>query len=204
MTTYHFEETQGADDAPLIFTFHGTGGDEQQFHGIAEALIPGSHVISPRGDVLENGARRYFKRQGCALYDMEDLDQRIAAMTQFVTEAKVRLKPKRVIAIGYSNGANLITTMAMRQPDLFDDLALLHPMIPWDPAPQPDLAGTRVMIAAGERDPICPEANTRDLMAWFKAQDCEVYDLWHRGGHEITQAEFAALRTFLQGCPGCN
>ena len=62
--TYQAVRTSGAEGAPLIFTFHGTGGDEHQFHGLASQLVPGAHVVSPRGDVSEMGANRYFRRTG--------------------------------------------------------------------------------------------------------------------------------------------
>ena len=194
---YTFAETRGAPGAALVFTFHGTGGTEDQFHAAASDLVPGAHVISPRGDVSEMGALRYFRRQAEGVYDMDDLALRRAAMTDFVARHKDRLGATRVVALGYSNGANIAAAVALEAPDLFTDLALLHPLIPWTPDPQPGLAATRILISAGERDPICPAPATRALAAYFSAQGAEVHEAWHPGGHEIVQSEVSALTDFL-------
>lgn len=197
--SYHFAETSGS--GPLVFTFHGTGGDETQFHGFPRQVLRDAHVISPRGDVSEMGAARYFRRTGEGVYDMDDLAQRTQAMADFLRDAKARVGARvgapRVIGLGYSNGANILASVAMAAPELFTDLALMHPLIPWQPAPQPGLAGVRVLMTAGERDPICPAPLTRDLGAWFSTQGAEVRTLWHPGGHEIAQTEVQALAEFL-------
>ena len=179
---YTFAETRGAPGAALVFTFHGTGGTEDQFHAAASDLVPGAHVISPRGDVSEMGALRYFRRQAEGVYDMDDLALRRAAMTDFVARHKDRLGATRVVALGYSNGANIAAAVAI---------------IPWTPDPQPGLAATRILISAGERDPICPAPATRALAAYFSAQGAEVHEAWHPGGHEIVQSEVSALTDFL-------
>lgn len=197
MTDYVTAETRGAEGAPLVLTFHGTGGDERQFHDAASSLVPGAHVISPRGDVSENGMNRYFRRTGEGVYDMEDLARRTAAMAAFVAEAKARTGAARVIALGYSNGANISASVALVRPELFTDLALLHPLIPWRPEPQPGLSSARVLITAGRRDPICPPQLTQDFVEYLKAQGADVRDVWHPGGHDIAPAEIDALRAFL-------
>jgi phospholipase/carboxylesterase len=181
----------------LAFTFHGTGGDETQFHGFAEQLLPGASVVSPRGDVSEMGALRYFRRTGEGVYDMADLDRRTETMAGFIAAEKARIGAIRTVGLGYSNGANILSAVAFRHPGLVDDLVLLHPLIPWEPAPQPGLAGRRVLITAGRRDPICPAPLTERLAAWFEAQGAQVALAWHPGGHEIAQAEIAAIQQFL-------
>jgi phospholipase/carboxylesterase len=181
----------------LAFTFHGTGGDENQFHGFAEQLLPGASVVSPRGDVSEMGALRYFRRTGEGIYDMADLARRTEAMAAFLREEKARVRATRSLGLGYSNGANILSAVAFQDPALVDELVLLHPLIPWEPAPQPGLAGRRILITAGERDPICPPVLTDRLAKWFEAQGAVVTLLWHPGGHEIAQAEVAAIQRFL-------
>ena len=71
--SYQALTTAPADKAPLVFAFHGTGGDENQFFGLAQELLPGAGVVSPRGDVSEMGAARFFRRTGEGIYDMDDL-----------------------------------------------------------------------------------------------------------------------------------
>ncbi len=196
--SYMAERKGGADGAPLIFTFHGTGGDEQQFHGLAQWLLPDAHVVSPRGDVSENGANRYFRRSGEGIYDMDDLWVRVEAMAAFMEAEKARVGAERVIAFGYSNGANILATVSFVRPDLVDDIVLMHPLIPWTPEAQPGLAGRRVLITAGEQDPICPPPATEALDQYYRAQSADISTLWHPGGHEIRREEVAAMQELVQ------
>ncbi len=196
--SYVAKRTEGAAGKPLFLTFHGTGGDETQFHGFAERLSPGAHITSPRGDVSEHGALRYFRRTGEGVYDMDDLAGRTAAMAGFIRSEKDLVKPSKTLGLGYSNGANILAAVAFEQPDLVDDLVLMHPLIPWVPAPQPKLAGRRVLITAGERDPICPAPLTQSLIDYLSAQGAEVSVHLHSGGHEIAQSEVDAIAGFVR------
>ncbi len=189
------KRTDGGDT--LIFTFHGTGGTEGQFHGLAEQILPGASVVSPRGDVSESGALRYFRRTGEGVYDMDDLARRTEAMAAFLAGEKEKAKARRVIGLGYSNGANILASVAMSRPDIVENLILMHPLIPWQPSPQPGLEGRRVLITAGQRDPICPAPLTQTLIGWFEAQGAETTALWHPGGHEIARPEIDAIGSFV-------
>ncbi len=197
--TYQAKRTKGTAGQPLFLTFHGTGGAEDQFHGFAEQLKPGAHVASPRGDVSEHGALRYFKRTGEGVYDMADLAERTKAMAQFIAVERMSVNAGHVIGLGYSNGANILAAVALKKPDLVDELILLHPLIPWTPAPQPGLQGRRILITAGQRDPICPASMTQDFADYLKEQGADVTLHWHPGGHEIAQSEIEAITNFLQG-----
>jgi phospholipase/carboxylesterase len=181
----------------LVFTFHGTGGDESQFHDFAKQLLPDAAVVSPRGDVSEMGALRYFRRTGEGVYDMEDLARRTDAMAAFLAEEKRAAEAERVISIGYSNGANILASVCFLHPEIVDDVILLHPLIPWTPEPQPGLSGRRMLITAGRRDPICPPGLTETLAGWTRQQGADLTLAWHPGGHEIAQDEIAAVRRFL-------
>lgn len=196
---YHFRETLGAPGAPLVLTFHGTGGTEDQFHKLAEQILPGAHVVSPRGDVREGGMARFFRRTGEGVYDMDDLALRVEAMAGFIRDTAARVGTERVLAFGYSNGANILAAVSFLYPGLVRQVALLHPLIPWTPDAQPGLAGAKVLVTAGARDPICPAPGTRALVGWYGAQGADVAEHWHPGGHEIDQSEVAALAGFLRG-----
>ena len=192
-------ETAGAPGAPLVFTFHGTGGDETQLHGLAADLLPGAHVVSPRGDVSEGGMNRFFRRRAEGVYDMEDLNARAEAMAGFVAARRAAAGADRVVGLGYSNGANTLAAVAFRAPELFTDLALLHPLIPWTPDPRPALSDARVLVTAGRNDPICPAPLTEALCGWFEAQGAALHTAWHPGGHEVARTELEALSRFLGG-----
>ena len=197
--SYIAKRTKGAAGQPLFLTFHGTGGNETQFHAFAEQLMPEAHVTSPRGDVSEHGAARFFRRTGEGVYDMDDLAVRQVVMADFIRAEKTTTAASRSIGLGYSNGANILAAVALVQPDLVDDLILMHPLIPWSPVGQPGLKGRRVLITAGERDPICPAAQTHALADYFNAQGAQVTLHWHPGGHEIAQSEVDAIAQFVKG-----
>lgn len=195
--SYHAHRTAAERGAPLVFTFHGTGGDQHQFHGVARRLVPGAAVVSPRGDVNEMGHLRFFKRRAEGVYDMDDLWMRVEAMAKFLRAEKSEAAPPRTIGLGYSNGANILAATAIRHPDIADDLVLMHPLVPFTPEPQPGLAGRRVLITAGERDPIGPATRTETLYDWFQEQGAEVTLHWHDGGHELREEELSAALGFL-------
>lgn len=195
--TYHHLFKQGAPGAPLLVTLHGTGGNETQFHGFAEGLLPQASVLSPRGDVSEHGAARFFRRTGEGVYDMADLARATKALSAFIREIAANAGTDAVYGFGFSNGANILATMLFEEPDLFQRAALLHPLIPFRPKPQPGLAGRRVLITAGRRDPICPPPLTDALATYLREQGAETTLLWHEGGHEIRQPEVDALASLL-------
>jgi phospholipase/carboxylesterase len=194
--SYAYHAENRAEGRPLVFAFHGTGGTENQFVPLVRELVPGAAIVAPRGDVSEHGALRFFRRTGEGLYDMADLERRTAAMAGFVEAHRAAARPSAVIGLGYSNGANILASVLFRRPALFDRAVLLHPLIPWTPAPAP--VTTRVVITAGERDPICPPERTRALADWFRAQGAPVATHWSRGGHEIDRSEIAAAAAFLR------
>jgi phospholipase/carboxylesterase len=197
LDSYIFAEMPGTDATRLIFTFHGTGGDEHQLAGLARDLIPTATVISPRGDVSEHGAARFFRRTGEGVYDMADLAARTEKLAAFITAHRQRNASTHVIGIGYSNGANILASVLFAHPRLIDDAVLMHPLIPFTPAPNAGLAGKRVLITAGRRDPICPPAMTQRLADFLTAQKAAVTFAWHEGGHEVRPAEIEACRTFF-------
>jgi len=198
LAAYPHARSEGAAGAPLIVTFHGTGADERQLHGLAAELVPGAHVISPRGDVDEGGMARFFRRRAEGVYDMEDLARAVEKMAGFLADARSATGADRLIGLGYSNGANILAATAFAHPHLVDDLALMHPLIPWAPDPATGLAGRRALITAGRRDPICPAPQTDALALWLERQGAQVDLHWHPGGHEIDRSEIDALRAFLR------
>lgn len=197
MGDYQYREHQAPAGSPLVFMFHGTGGDENQFFDLAREQMPEAHLIAVRGDVSEKGSLRYFRRQAEGVYDMEDLVWRAGRLAQFVRQQVARVAPTGVGAFGYSNGANILATLLFEQPDLVDAAALMHPLIPWAPAPQPRLQGKPILLTAGEQDGICDAAETQRLMDYFKTQGSQIEVLWHPGGHEIADAERLALAPFF-------
>ncbi|MFT4148803.1 MAG: alpha/beta hydrolase [Paracoccaceae bacterium] len=197
--TYISHREPGQPDRPVILALHGTGGDEHQFTALIHRMVPGAGIVAPRGDVSEYGANRFFRRTGEGVYDMDDLARRTGAMLDFVAGVRADTPGRPLYAFGYSNGANILAAMLFQRPQLFDRAALLHPLIPWQPAPQPGLRDLPVLVSAGRSDPICPLPQSQALIDWLGRQGAQVESLIESGGHEIRPAEVAALQGFLRG-----
>ncbi len=141
---------QGDAGRPLVFAIHGTGGSATQLLGLSRQLVPGAAIVAPRGDVSEHGAARFFRRLGEGRYDMEDVARRTAKMAGFIAAHKAAHPGRQVFGFGYSNGVNTLASVVMARPDLFDRLALLHPLIPGEPEAVPALAGNVQTIRTGD------------------------------------------------------
>ncbi len=196
-TSYVHRLKAGASGKPIFFTFHGTGGDENQFFDFAARLLPDATIVSPRGDVSEYGAARFFRRTGEGVYDMADLARATEKMAAYVSELAEQHGASQVLGLGFSNGANILANVLIEHGDLFDAAVLMHPLIPFQPKDNARLEGRRVLITAGERDPIAPAPVTRALANYFIRQDAEVTLEWHPGGHDIRPGEIEAIRSFL-------
>lgn len=192
--TYYYRLREGEPGKPIFFVFHGTGGDENQFVDFAARLLPDATIVAPRGDVSEYGAARYFKRTGEGVYDMADLARATDKMAGFVKEQRDRFEASQVLGLGFSNGANILANVLIEHGDLFDAAMLLHPLIPFEPKDSPELAGRRILITAGEHDPICPAPMTQALADYFVRQNADVKLEWHPGGHDLRQNEIDAIR----------
>ncbi len=186
----------GAPGNPIFFVFHGTGGDERQFFDFGGDLLPDATIVSPRGDVSEHGAARFFRRTGEGVYDMADLARATDKMAGFVRTLAGEHNASEVIGLGFSNGANILANLLIEK-DLFSKAILLHPLIPFKPKANPALAGKKILITAGQRDPICPAPLTQALADYFTAQKASVEMEWHTGGHDIRQNEVEAIQRFV-------
>ena len=198
MSQYTYRERNGAEaQAPALFLFHGTGGDENQFFELGQHLLPGARLVAPRGDVQEHGANRYFRRTGEGVYDMADLGRAVTKMGTFVRDRLGEASAAATIGLGYSNGANILAALSFEHPELFDRLILMHPLIPFAPNDAAELAGKEVLITAGRRDPMASVAATQALADYYQRQGASVTLYWHEGGHELRQDELAAIQQFL-------
>jgi phospholipase/carboxylesterase len=187
----------GAPGAPILFVFHGTGGDENQFFDFGSRLLPEATIISPLGDVSEHGAPRFFRRTGEGVYDLADLARATAKMRDFVAASQEKYGSSDVLGLGFSNGANILANVMIEQPGLFGAGVLMHPLIPFQPKPREGGAQARVLITAGERDPICPVPLTVALADYLREQGDDVETEWHPGSHEIRPNEIEAVKRFL-------
>lgn len=196
--SYKHRIEDGGENAPLLFTFHGTGGDEHQFPDLGRDLMPSATIVSPRGDVSEGGALRFFRRTAEGVYDMEDLAMRTERMAGFIEAVVAERRPSAVVGLGYSNGANILASVVFARPDLFAGAVLMHPLIPFQPQVKGSLSGTSILITAGRKDPICPPNLTNRLESYLEGLNAHVETVWHDGAHEVRPVEIEAARQFLR------
>lgn len=182
-----------------LLLLHGTGGDESDLLPLGRALLPGAALLSPRGKVLERGAPRFFRRLSEGVFDLEDLAVRTAELAEFIEAAgkAYHLDRNRIIAVGFSNGANIAASLLLRGLGGVRRAVLLSPMMPFEPQALPDLSGTGVFIGAGKSDPIVPAEQVTRLVAALEQGGAQVTVHWERGGHGITGAEVDAARTWI-------
>ncbi len=187
------------DRAPVLLLLHGTGGTEQDLLPLADMISPGSSVLSVRGNVLENGMPRFFRRLAEGVFDVEDLIARTKELHQFLDTAAQEYQFERdnIIAVGYSNGANIAGSLLFHYANSLKGAILHHPMVPIRDKQLPILQGTPVFISAGENDPICPPQETNDLQALLTDAGAQVAVYWERNGHRLTQTEVEAAAIWL-------
>lgn len=194
---YLHHAESGRSGSTLMFLFHGTGGDETQFLSLGRDLLPDAALVSPRGDVLEQGHARFFRRTAEGVYDMDDLARATQKMAGFVRAQSEAAQASAVAGLGYSNGANILATTLFAEPQLFDAAVLMHPLIPFQPDVRQGLSGRRVLVTAGRRDPICPPNITLRLDSHLRAMGADVTLEWQEGGHQVHPSEIEAARRFL-------
>lgn len=185
--------------APTLLLLHGTGGDENDLLPLGRMLDERAALLSPRGKVLENGMPRFFRRLSMGVFDEEDLVNRTHELASFVEEAasEYGLDPKRLFAVGFSNGANIAASLLLLHPDLLAGAVLLRAMTPFELETLPDLSGTPVYLAAGRSDQMIPAESTERLAELLRKAGAEVTLDWQPGGHGIGRAEVEAARDWL-------
>jgi predicted esterase len=185
--------------APTLLVLHGTGGDEQDMLPLG-GLAPGAALLSPRGKVLEHGMPRFFRRLAEGVFDLEDLKFRANELADFIGAAAARygFDPARVIALGYSNGANIASAIMLLRPGVLRRGVLLRAMVPLEPEPLPSIDGTRVLISNGRMDPIVSPDETERLAKLLQRAGADVEVHWQPAGHQLMPGDFAVAKTWLQ------
>jgi phospholipase/carboxylesterase len=187
-------------EAPLLLLLHGTGGTETDLLPLSEMVSPGSSVLSVRGNVLENGMPRYFRRLAEGVFDEEDLIFRTKELYDFLELAsgKYDFDRDRVVALGYSNGANIAASLLFHYEGALQGAILHHPMVPRRGITLPPLSDIPVFIAAGKNDPICPAAETDELNQILLQAGAAVNVHWENYGHQLTRSEVDAASSWFQ------
>lgn len=190
---------KGDPDKPAFLLLHGTGGDEDDLIPLADAIVPGATILSPRGQVSENGAPRFFRRFAEGVLDLNDWKQRTFELADFIEKrvAEEGLPVGNLIAMGYSNGANIAQGLLLRRPDLLQGAILLRPMFVKEPKVLPEANGKPVLLLPGERDPLMPQGDPQKLIDLFRKCGFHVTCNSMPGGHGLTQEDITIAREWL-------
>ena len=184
-----------------LLLLHGTGGNEHDLIPLGRQLDPDAAILSPRGKVLENGMPRFFRRLAEGVFDLEDLQQRTHELADFIIAAAQNygLKIDKIIAVGFSNGANIAASLLLLRPEILRAAILFRAMVPLVPDPLPKLSDTRVLISAGNQDPIVPASETENLARLLRDCGADVNVRFVNAGHGLIEADLQNARAWLAG-----
>ena len=183
-----------------LLLLHGTGGNERDLIPLGRELDPNAALLSPRGQILENGMPRFFRRLAEGVFDLEDLKYRANELADFVSAAAQHygFGSDKLVAVGYSNGANIATAMLLLRPEILPTAILFRAMVPLQPEKLPDLSSTRVWIGEGELDPIVPASEAEALAELLRHAGANVTIRFANAGHGLTNGDVAGARDWLR------
>ncbi|MBB6451214.1 phospholipase/carboxylesterase [Geomicrobium halophilum] len=186
--------------APVLLLLHGTGGDENDLLPLAQMISPESSVLSVRGNVSENGMPRFFRRLAEGVFDKEDLEFRTKELADFLDDSakEYGFDRKQIVAVGYSNGANIAASLLYHYEGVLKGAALHHPMVPSRDVTPPSLTGIPTFIGAGKQDPICRPEETKELASTLQTAGSDVELHWENTGHQLTTAEVKAASDWFK------
>jgi phospholipase/carboxylesterase len=185
--------------APTLLLLHGTGGDENDLVPLGRLLAPHAAILSVRGNVLEHGAPRFFRRLAEGVFDIEDLHRRSEELGDFIEAAATEygIALGSLYAVGYSNGANIAASLLLTRPKVLAAGVLFRAMVPFEPVETPSLDGKRVLISAGRFDTMIPPAGSERLAAILREAGAAVELLWQPTSHGLTQDDVNAGQRFF-------
>jgi predicted esterase len=187
-------------DSPrTLLLLHGTGGNERDLIPLGHELDAKAALLSPRGKVLENGMPRFFRRLAEGVFDLQDLKYRTNELAEFVTAAAQHYEfaTDQLVAVGYSNGANIAASTLLLRPQLLPTAMLFRAVVPLHPEKEPNLSSVRVWIGAGDQDPIVPPSDTERLAEVLRRAGAEVTLHFAKAGHGLTNNDLEAARHWI-------
>ncbi|WP_230533283.1 alpha/beta hydrolase [Microvirga roseola] len=195
--THRYEPAPEPGPPPLLL-LHGTGGDENDLLPLGRMIAPGSARLSPRGNVLEGGMPRFFRRLAEGVFDEEDVRLRAHELADFVEEARKAYDLAAPIAAGFSNGANIAAAVLQLRPEVLAGAVLLRAMVPLQDPPVADLRGKPVLVLSGAADPLIPPENAGRLAALLSEAGARVEHRILPVGHGLSQSDVILAKEWIE------
>lgn len=192
-------DTASSGKARTLLLLHGTGGDENDLIELGRLIDPSAAILSPRGRVLENGAPRFFRRLAEGVFDEADVIVRAHELAAFINDAvtKYQIDPEQLVAVGYSNGANIAAAMMLLAVADFPRAILLRAMVPLAQAEPRPAQARRILMVEGQFDPIANPDTGRQLAEMLRAAGATVDLVFQAAGHELTGQDVKAAQQWL-------
>lgn len=183
-----------------LLLLHGTGGTEDDLIPLGNELTPDASILSVRGKVLENGMPRFFRRLEEGVFDLEDLKMRTDELADFILKSSsiYDFDLKRLVAVGYSNGANIGASVLLRRPEVLAGAILFRAMVPFIPDVLPDLSKKFIILLEGMRDPIVSKQEAEGLLKIFNNARSNVTIKWQGSGHNLTKEDIDSAKEWLE------
>jgi phospholipase/carboxylesterase len=200
MQSFRHLYRSGTRASPIsLLLLHGTGGDEHDMAPLADVIAPGATLISPRGQVSENGAPRFFRRFAEGVLDIEDWRERSQTLANFVASicAEQGISPNILFAVGYSNGANIAQGLLLLRPEVLGGAVLFRPTFITDDVPVKDLTGRPVLLLGGSHDPITPPEELPRIAQQLQKRGASVTVRTVQASHGLVQDDVTIAQRWL-------
>lgn len=191
----------GADRRTLLL-LHSPAGDEHELLPLAQTLQPTAGLLSPRGQIDDQGSCRFFRRFTEGPYDLGDLQRRAAQLAAFVAAAAAlyRFDSREVVAVGLADGANIASTLLLAWPDTLAGAVLFRGSAPGMPPKMPRLPATPVLLANGEYDPVVTPEQSAEVAALLRVAGANVTVALQPAAQQLVHADVAQARAWFTSC----
>jgi phospholipase/carboxylesterase len=200
INSFHDKEydNNGSKKLTLVL-LHGTGGNEEDLLFLGKEIESHASILSPRGKVLENGMPRFFRRLSEGVFDIEDLKIKTHELADFIQKCSLHYKfdLSQTIAVGFSNGANIATSMLFLRPEVIQGAILFRAMVPFIPDSLPNLLNKKILLSAGLQDPIVSRNETENLYRLFQKTNAITTLKWQPSSHNLIQEDILVAKSWI-------
>ncbi|MGE5071873.1 MAG: alpha/beta hydrolase [Anaerolineae bacterium] len=191
--------------ARLLLLVHGWTGDENSMWVFARNLAGGYWIVAPRAPYPTAPSGYSWRPRQPAVHERpssEDLKPAVALLLSFVDAyaADNHLDASQFDAMGFSQGAALLSLLALQHPERIERLGVLAGFVPQGAEPlaerQP-LKGKAFFVAHGTLDDLVPIDVARSSVQVFEKAGAKVTYCEDDVGHKLSVKCMRALQTYF-------